>query len=262
MTNQPITMMPAQAITQVEDLIGAFAETACHAPAMRVAFVLAVVALGRVAHADTDCAHVLARLDHEVAEASAHPIKLASPPVDADGQRCTDAADTTGREGDAAGGSATDAPTVETGTLSGDRATVRSDGPHGSGRYWSIDVRVVNGGHQLGACMQTSTTWWRNLPGAARKSLGVWHVLDGGAFFLWSTLAIGDSEWESLALPLVYRVSKHQLVLDRKLTTSAVARFGRMYRDAAAVADDDARAMHVSAAAAYAAFATQGACKP
>ncbi len=50
----------------------------------------------------------------------------------------------------------------------------------------------------------------------------MWHALDGGAFVLWSTLAIGSSEWESLALPLVYRVSKHQLVLDRKLTTIAV----------------------------------------
>jgi hypothetical protein len=89
----------------------------------------------------------------------------------------------------------------------------------------------------------------------------VWHVLDGGAFSLWGTLAIGESERESLALPLVYRVSKHQLVLDRKLTTSAIANFGRMYRDAATVADDDARDMHESAAAAYAAFATHSACK-
>ena len=253
-------MITVHAFTQ-RDLTAAFAETACHAPGMRVAFVLTIIALGRAAHADTDCAHVLAHLDHEVAEASTRPIKLANPPVDADGQRCADAADTRGREGDVEGGSVTDAPTVETGTLSGDRATVRSDGPHGSGRYWGIDVRVVIGGHQLGACMQTSTTWWRNLPNAARKSLGTWHVLDSGAFSLWDTLAIGESEWESLALPLVYRVSKNQLSLDRKLTTSAIARFGRMYRDAVADADDDARAMHVSAAAAYAAFATQGTCK-
>src|ERR1700748_765039 len=48
----------------------ALAETACHAPAMRVAFVFTIVALGRAAYADTDCAYVLARLDHEVAEAS------------------------------------------------------------------------------------------------------------------------------------------------------------------------------------------------
>lgn len=220
---------------------------------MRVAFIVAVVALGRAAHADTDCEHVLARLDHEVSEASARPIELASPPLDADGQQCADAADTTDRAGDA--------PTVETGTLSGDRATVRSDGPHGSGRYWTISVRVVIGGHPLGACMQTSTTWWRNLPAAARKSLGVWHVLDDGAFSLWDTLPVGELEWESLALPLVYRVSKHQLVLDRKLTTSAIARFGRIYRDAAAIADDDVRAMHGSAAAAYTAFAARSACK-
>jgi hypothetical protein len=240
------------------DSTAAFAETACHAPAMRVAFVLTIVVLGRAAHADTDCEHVFARLDHDVAEASAHPIELASPPLDADGQRCSDAAGTTRSEGEV--GIVTD---VETGTLSGDRATVRRDGPHGSGRYWGIDLRVVIGGRELGACMLTSTTWMRNLPQASRKSLGVWHVLDGGAFSLWNTLAVGGSEWESLALPLVYRLSKHQLVLDRTLTTSAIARFGRMYRDAAAVADDDddARDMHVSAAVAYAAFATHSACK-
>jgi hypothetical protein len=87
-------------------------------------------------------------------------------------------------------------------------------------------------------------------------------VIDGGAFSLWGTLAVGDSEWASLALPLVYRVSKQQLVLDRKRTTSAIAQFGRMYRDAASDKDDDARAMHLAAAAGFAAFATHGKCKP
>lgn len=217
---------------------------------MRIVFALAVVALGHEADADTDCTHVLERLEQQVAEASANRIKLASTPVDSEGQPCADA---DGSDAE---------PTVETRTLSGHRATVRRDGPAGSGRYWTIDVRVAIAGHQLGACMQTSTTWWRNLPDDTHKRLAPWQVLDGGAFILWDTLAVGESEWESLALPLVYRVSKQQLVLDRKRTTAAIAQFGSMYHDAATVADDDARAMHLSAAAAFAAFAAHGKCKP
>jgi hypothetical protein len=224
-------------------------ESPCHASAMRVALAIAVIALGHEARAESDCAHVLERLDQQVAEAIANPINLAATPVDSEGEPCVD---TDGSDAE---------PTVETGTLSGHRATVRRDGPAGSGRYWGIDVRVAIGGHQLGACMQTSTTWWRNLPDDTRKRLAPWHVLGRGTFSVWETLAVGESEWESLALPLVYRVSKQQLVLDRKRTTSAIAQFGRVYRDAATIADDGARAMHLSAAAAYAAFATHGKCK-
>lgn len=212
---------------------------------MRVAFAVVVLALGHEAHAEPDCTHVLERLDQQIAEAAANPIKLAATPVDSEGEPCGDA------DGDAE-------PTIETGTLSGHRATVRRDGPAGSGRYWSIDVGVAIGGHQLGACMQTSTTWWRNLPDETHKRLAPWQTLGGGAFVLWGTLAVGDSEWESLALPLVYRVSKQQLVLDRKRTTNAIAQFGRVYRDAASAAEDNARGMHQTAAAAY---ATHGQCK-
>ena len=75
---------------------------------------------------------------------------------------------------------------------------------------------------------------------------------------VWSVIAAGQAEYESLISALVYRLRGDRLVLDRAAPLREIARMGRVYADDAAARpdDDEAREVHRAAAAAYRALAT------
>jgi hypothetical protein len=211
--------------------------------------VLASVGASTPAHADEryTCAALLEQLRVDLRDEEAGPIRLTDPPTEHD----ESSGGTVGEPCDGFD----DAGDVQRGRLDGRRATARSDGPHGSGHFWRVFVAVQDRGTVVGACFSTVTTWWRNLPDAGRARFGKWRLFHGNAVHVWSTLVAGGDEWSSVMLPLVLRLDKDQLALDRAATTVEIARAGRNYAKVARMRDDPAPELHRAAAAAFAAFA-------
>lgn len=149
---------------------------------------------------------------------------------------------------------------IERGLLDGHRAAIRSDGPHGSGHYWSLAVAVEVEGRALGVCLSTKTAGWRNIPPPARKTFGTWHTLDGDRFHLWAELVAGGAESQSLIEPMIFRIEDHALVLDHETTRAEIGRFAKKYSAMSTLPEDQAAGMHRAAAAAYHAFATGTSC--
>jgi hypothetical protein len=222
---------------------------------------LAVCALA-VASARADeeryqCAGVLAQLRTELRDAQLIP--LDDPPLVAfdeerAGARC-DAFEPVARALRGGG-----SRRLERGTIGGHRAALSSDGPHGSGHFWDLTLAIDLEGKTVGACPMTATSGWRNLPADGTRLFGQWRALADDRLLLWTTLAIGASEWESLIVPLVYGLSDRALVVDRAATLAAIGRFAHAYARVAALPDDRARAMHRVGAAAYGALADSKAC--
>jgi hypothetical protein len=192
------------------------------------------------------CAAFLDQLRADLRDEAAHPLALTDPPTERTESGDTKAAACEGF--DIVEGS-------ERGRLDGRRATARSDGPHGSGRFWTVFVAVQDHGRVIGACFTTTTSWWRNLPDAGRARFGAWRLFHGNALHVWSTLVVGADEWSSVMLPLVLRVSKDQLALDLAATTAEIKRAGGNYAKVARMGDEPAPEMHRAAAEAFAAFA-------
>jgi hypothetical protein len=207
------------------------------------------------------CAALLDGLRAELRAAEAHPIALASAAVRAPGaedagERC----EGFGRVARALSHADRD---VEVGTLDGRRAAVLIDGPHGSGHYSDVTLAVELDGHVVGACFTTSTSGWRNLSERGHQRFGRWRALAGDRLLLWSGLAAGAAEYESLIFALVYRLRGRALLLDGAATRKEIARMGRVYGepDAARPDDDEAAAIHHAAADAYRALATDSSCR-
>jgi hypothetical protein len=222
--------------------------------------IIAVLACLAVPVPKYTCASVLESVRADLRAAEANAIALANPALRAAGEegageRCDDFS---------RAAAALRKPTngVESGTLGGRHAVVFTDGPHGSGHFSTVTVAVELDGRVVGACFSTSTSGWRNLSDGGRRLFGVWRTLVDDRLLVWSGLAAGAAEYESLISALVFRLRGDALVLDRAATGKEIGRMGRVYATpAAARADDDeAAALHRAAAAAYRALATGGAC--
>ena len=210
------------------------------------------------------CGPILALLQADVKEAAHASLALSPPPDqrgDVDDGRCDAGAfDHARRALHAKAGAG-----AEVGRLGTHRAAVWSDGPHGSGHFWQLAIAVELDGRAVGTCAGTATAGWRNIPGDGVRVIGTWQALVGGELVVWRELAAGHgSEAECLIDPVVYRLDErtHALVLDVDATRAAIARFGRAYAKIATLRDDPAPELHRGAAAAYAAFAAGGTCRP
>jgi hypothetical protein len=201
------------------------------------------------------CRSLVELLHRDVDASEKHPLRLAEHPVPDGEASCDDYRKVAGMldAGEASG--------AESGTLGGHRAVARSDGPHGSGHFWDVQLAVVrDGGQKIGACLLTSTTGWRNVGHDSAAGFGPWRMLVKDRFVLWSTLVVGAAEYDSLLLPLVYRLEGSTLVLDSAATLAEIRRFGSVFarlHDRAVVE----RVMHRGAAAAYSAFGAGSACR-
>ncbi len=205
------------------------------------------------------CSSMRASLLEELRRAELHPIRIASAPQSAPDENGTvEPCEDFDRVRQALRGRAGD---TERGTLGGQPAAVRSSGPHGSGHYWDLTLAIVVAGRTLGACLTTATSGWRNLPADGARRFGRWRALASDHLSVWSTLAAGAAESESLIVPLLFRLADVELRLDRSATLKEVDRFGRLYAEVAAMRDDHAAAMHRAAAAAYRAVAGGGDCE-
>jgi hypothetical protein len=207
-----------------------------------------------------DCAALLDALRADLRDAEAHPVVLRTAAVVAsrgedDGEPCPDFA--RARQALRSHGGAG----IERGLLADRRAAGWSEGPQGSGHYWSIALAIAGRAEPIGACLTASTSGWRNLSREGRRLIGPWRMLVGGRFHLRSTLVAGATEWESLLLPIVYRLSDDTLVVDRARTAAEIGRFGWVYERLWPMPDDPASVMHHAAADAYRAFAADRECK-
>jgi len=150
---------------------------------------------------------------------------------------------------------------IERGRLGGANAAALSDGPEGSGHYWTVTVAVERDGKVLGGCLPTKTAGWRNLPRPkGTRIFGGWQLLVRGHLVVWTELSVGAAESESLIYPVVYALQGDALVVDRSQTLAAIGRFGRNYARVAALRGNGDRVMHAGAAAAYRAVAAGSAC--
>jgi hypothetical protein len=116
---------------------------------------------------------------------------------------------------------------------------VHTDGPEGSGRFWTVTVGV-SGKHESkpirGVCIRTATVGWRTLQHYSKGSLS-WldDVNDDGsaAFILWDSFPLHDeaSMAEYALMAWVYRlVSPDLLVLDWDLSRSFARSLAKEYR--------------------------------
>jgi len=196
---------------------------------------------------------MLATLRKDLREEEAHRVALQSPALPDRQQFGEKDCDDFDRAWQAIHGRA--GANAESGRLGGHRAVVLSDGPHGSGHFWSLTLAVELEGRTVGSCMTTSTSGWRNLSPQGHRLFGHWRTLSDGRLHVWSTLVAGAAEIESLLVPYVYRVSEGALVLDHAATVTEIGRFGQLYARAAELRNDERRSMHQAAADAYRSFA-------
>jgi hypothetical protein len=205
------------------------------------------------------CSSLRRMLSDELQRAELHPVRVtASPRSEPNENGDVEPCESFDRAKQALMG--TVAGDLERGTLGGHRAAVLSEGPNGTGHYWTLTLAVSVERRTVGACFVTSTSGWRNLPAEGRRMLGRWHVLDGDHLTVWSTLVAGTAEWESLILPFVFHLADGELRLDRFETMKQMDRVGRVYGQVAAMRDDHAPAMHRAAAAAYRSLASGTEC--
>ena len=207
-----------------------------------------------------DCSSLAATLRAGLDDAAHHPLALANPAPTTGGEASAgEACDDFARAARALAHPDRDA---ERGTLAGHRAAAWSDGPHGSGHYWNVALAVdLGGGRVVGACVVTPTPGWRNLSDRGHRLFGRWRTLAGDRFVVWTTLAAGEAEYESLIYALVYRLRGDALELDRAATLHELDRMGRVYATAPSRPGDvEAAALHRAAAAAYRALVDGTSC--
>ncbi|MBL9040928.1 MAG: hypothetical protein JNM83_04975 [Myxococcales bacterium] len=210
-----------------------------------------------------DCSSVLKQLRADVRNEETRAIPLQTPGLkardDLDGDAGKPCADFERVKHALHGSSVSD---IERGLLGGKRAAVLSDGPHGSGHYWQLTLAVQMNDQVVGACLITKTAGWRNIPAKGLPHFGQWHSLSNDRFRLWSELVAGESQSQSLIIPLVFRLSKRTLVLDLSATRIELGLFGEKYAALSTMRKDGASDLHRAAAAAYRAFSLGVECPP
>jgi hypothetical protein len=209
------------------------------------------------------CESIRQQLHDELASATRAPILLAEAPVDSDDEAAASAepCESFVRVRRALTGRLP--REMERGILGTATAVAFNDGPHGSGRYWTVTLAVRREGMTRGACLATKTGGWRNLPRPRGTRLfGAWYMLVGGRLVIWTELAVGASEAESLIYPVIYRLGRDTLVLDEPRTLAEIGRFGRTYARIAKLREDEDRDLHRVAAAAYRAVSNGTNCSP
>lgn len=155
---------------------------------------------------------------------------------------------------------------VELCTVSSRALAVSRSGPEGSGRWWvvSVGASAAEGG-VAGACLETSTVAWRNIPPALGRADGLprWEVCPEdvpGRLEIWDSIpSYPDAEVTQLVLVrLVYGLQEQQLVVDLDATRRRSAELAAFYRR---VARSSRNPLHARAAAMLEAFATKRACR-
>ena len=180
-----------------------------------------------------DCSSVLKQLRADVRNEETRAIPLQTPGLkardDLDGDAGKPCADFERVKHALHGSSVSD---IERGLLGGKRAAVLSDGPHGSGHYWQLTLAVQMNDQVVGACLITKTAGWRNIPAKGLPHFGQWHSLSNDRFRLWSELVAGESQSQSLIIPLVFRhVEDHSLAQNAVGTHQDVELSVRLQRE-------------------------------
>ena len=125
---------------------------------------------------------------------------------------------------------------TDTRTHRNSQLTVETEGPNGSGRFWSLHVTLQDSGQPpRGACVETSTVGWRTLQGTIDTPLPFTADADGdGALelVLWSSFAIGSQGTmaENAIIAWVYERDGDRLRLDLPLTRSRARDIADAYR--------------------------------
>lgn len=119
---------------------------------------------------------------------------------------------------------------VELGTLSGQRAAVRLDGPAGSGRFWEVSVGVATDAGVIGTCFTTSTVAHRFVSDA---KLAPWKALAADRLVTWTSVSEGNEDaMPSVLAPQVWALKDGALVFDRLETATEAERFAAAYEPA------------------------------
>ncbi|TNF91934.1 MAG: hypothetical protein EP297_14420 [Gammaproteobacteria bacterium] len=119
------------------------------------------------------------------------------------------------------------------------RVSVFTDGPSGSGRYWTITVGLSSGGNKAmnrGFCLRTSTTGWRTLQKYERTPLPWLEDLDEDGqpeLIIWDSFPLSDrpilSDYALVAW--VYRLTDDRtFTLDRGLIRMLAAELSAAYQ--------------------------------
>jgi hypothetical protein len=116
---------------------------------------------------------------------------------------------------------------------------VHADGPHGSGRYWTITV-VIPGMSQnrkeRGACLKTTTLGWRTLQHYWRTPLPWLADLDSdrqAEIIIWDSFPLIENATQAdyALMAWVYRlVNNSSLKLDRELSRQLAAELSTAYQ--------------------------------
>ncbi len=146
---------------------------------------------------------------------------------------------------------------------------VRSVGPEGSGRYWTIDVALDLGGASSGFCLSTSTVGWRQVYGSnelanelVTRILRVQDADGDGVdeFVLPSSFELGQSLSETAITATAFERTSDGMQLDRTSTNLLRTAIAKSYRRAADLATTSAR--HKTHYRAAAEFLDQHSCGP
>jgi len=146
---------------------------------------------------------------------------------------------------------------------------VYSDGPSGSGRYWTVTVGIGKAGKpkpDRGTCLTTSTVGWRTLQYYRDSPLPWLDDVDGDGeaeLILWasfplrqdaSTAEYGLTSW-------VYRLDTHNMKLDWDLSRRMARNLAAAYRAPLSEPAPHIMPLRAAAAAALSLFA-EGGCSP
>jgi hypothetical protein len=116
---------------------------------------------------------------------------------------------------------------------------VAADGPHGSGRYWTITVALKKSKEEIpsrGICLETSTIGWRTLQYFNKLPLPwVDDQNENGhpEFILWDSFPLNDEPTmaEFGLIAWVYELSKEgDLRLNMELTRALASEIAAAYR--------------------------------
>lgn len=144
---------------------------------------------------------------------------------------------------------------------------VYTDGPHGSGRYWTVLVAVVQRGHVEptgGARVETTTAGWRTLLNYADSPLPWLKDFDRDGkveLTIWSSFPLPgqESSAEFGLVAWVYRLTTpDRLVIDWDLSAQVAGDLAKAYRKPVKGGSERLRALSAAALEAFAA----GRCRP